>query len=61
MNYNETLMKYIDNRNYDEPIFIEEIKEYFKKIIGDNFEEKFKNIYLKYKEIINLPHLRNTN
>lgn len=52
MNYNETLMKYIDNRNYDEPIFIEEIKEYFKKIIGDNFEEKFKNIYVYINRLV---------
>ena len=44
MNYNDILIKYIDKCPYDEPIFIEEIKDYFKKIVQDNFENTFKNI-----------------
>lgn len=31
MNYNDILIKYIDKYPYDEPIFIENIKDYFKK------------------------------
>ena len=46
MNYNECLINYINKCPYDEPIFIEEIKDYFKKIIIDNFETTFKNIYV---------------
>ena len=46
MNYNNILIKYIDEYPYDEPIFIEEIKDYFKKIIQNNFETTFKNIYV---------------
>lgn len=29
MNYNDILIKYIDKCPYDEPIFIEDIKNYF--------------------------------
>ena len=36
MNYNNILIKYIDEYPYDEPIFIEEIKDYFKKIIQND-------------------------
>ena len=46
MNYNDILVRYIDKCPYDEPIFIEEIKAYFKKIVQDNFENTFKNIYV---------------
>lgn len=52
MNYNEILIKYIDECPYDEPIFIEEIKEYFKKIIQDNFENAFKNIYVYINRLV---------
>ena len=30
MNYNDILIKYIDECPYDEPIFIEDVKDYFK-------------------------------
>lgn len=52
MNYNDVLIKYIDECPYDEPIFIEEIKEYFKKIIQDNFENTFKNIYVYINRLV---------
>ena len=52
MNYNEILNKYIDEYPYDEPIFIEEIKEYFKKIINDNFDIIFKNIYVYINRLV---------
>ena len=38
MNYNDILVKYIDEYPCDEPIFIEDIKNHFKKYIKDNFE-----------------------
>ncbi len=52
MNYNEILIKYIDDYPYDEPIFIEEIKEYFKKYIKDNFDNIFKNIYVYINRLV---------
>ena len=52
MNYNEILIKYIDQCPYDEPIFIEEIKLYFKKIIQTNFENVFKNIYVYINRLV---------
>ena len=52
MNYNECLINYINNCPYDEPIFIEEIKDYFKKIIKDNFETTFKNIYVYINRLV---------
>lgn len=52
MNYNDILIKYIDNCPYDEPIFIEEIKVYFKKIIKDNFDHTFKNIYVYINRLV---------
>ncbi len=52
MNYNDILIKYIDKCPYDEPIFIEEIKDYFKKIIQDNFENTFKNIYVYINRLV---------
>ena len=35
MNYNDILIKYTDKCPYDEPIFIEEIKAYFKEKVYD--------------------------
>ncbi len=52
MNYNECLINYINKCPYDEPIFIEEIKDYFKKIIKDNFETTFKNIYVYINRLV---------
>lgn len=52
MNYNEILINYIDNCPYDEPIFIEEIKYYFKNKIQDNFENKFKTIYVYINRLV---------
>lgn len=52
MNYNEILIKYIDKCPYDEPIFIEEIRDYFQKIIQDNFESIFKNIYVYINRLV---------
>ena len=39
MNYNDILIKYIDEYPYDEPIFIEDIKDYFKNYIKNNFDD----------------------
>ena len=52
MNYNEILIKYIDNCPYDEPIFVEEIKEYFQKYITNDFEKIFKNIYVYINRLV---------
>lgn len=52
MNYNDMLIKYIDNCPNDEPIFIEEIKDYFRKIIDNDFENVFKNIYVYISRLI---------
>ncbi len=52
MNYNDILIKYIDACPFDEPIFIEEIKEHFKKFILDNFEKTFKNIYVYINRLV---------
>ena len=48
MNYNKLLLNYINKCPYDEPIFIEEIKEYFKKNIKDNVDKILKiiNVYI---------------
>ena len=35
MNYNELLIKYINDYPYDEPIFIDDIKKHFKNTILD--------------------------
>ena len=52
MNYNDILVKFIDEYPYDEPIFIEEIKDYFKKYIFDNFDNVFKNIYVYINRLV---------
>ncbi len=52
MNYNDILVKYIDEYPFDEPIFIEEIKEYFKNYIQDNFDNVFKNIYVYINRLV---------
>ena len=52
MNYNDILIKYIDGCPYDEPIFIEEIKDYFKKIITNNFDHTFKSIYVYINRLV---------
>ncbi len=52
MNYNDILIQYIDKCPYDEPIFIEDIKDYFKKIIQDNFENAFKKIYVYINRLV---------
>lgn len=52
MNYNEILMNYIDKYPYDEPIFIEDIKDYFKNYIKDNFDNVFKNIYVYINRLV---------
>jgi hypothetical protein len=44
MNYNEMVLEYINNYNDDEPIFIEEIKEYIKKICKDDNKNIFENV-----------------
>ena len=48
MNYNEILNKYIDNYPYDEPIFIEDIKDYFREFVHDNFD----NIYVYTNRLV---------
>lgn len=47
MNYNELLINYVNKRKKDEPIFIDEIKDYFKKIVN-NYDDCFKtiNVYI---------------
>ena len=52
MNYNNILIKYIDNCPYDEPIFIDEIKDYFQNFIKENFENIFKNIYVYINRMV---------
>ena len=52
MNYNELLTKYIDSYPYNEPIFIEDIKEYFKNFIKDNFDTSFKSIYVYINRLV---------
>ena len=52
MNYNDILVKYIDEFPYDEPIFIEEIEDYLKKYIKDNFDNVFKNIYVYINRLV---------
>lgn len=52
MNYNEILIKYIDKCPYDEPIFIEDIKGYFKNYIKNNFDDVFKNIYVYINKLV---------
>lgn len=52
MNYNDILINYIDKCPYDEPIFIEEIKDYFKSYIKDNFDNVFKNIYVYINRLV---------
>lgn len=52
MNYNDILIKYIDEYPYDEPIFIEEIKDYFKNYMKDNFDNKFKSIYVYINRLV---------
>ena len=52
MNYNELLIKYIDMCPFDEPIFIEEIKDYFKDKINGNFDIVFKNIYVYINRLV---------
>lgn len=52
MNYNNILVNYIDNCPFDEPIFIEEIKDYFKTIVKENFNNVFKNIYVYINRLV---------
>lgn len=52
MNYNDILIKYIDDYPYDEPIFIEEIKDYFRMFISDNFDVVFKSIYVYINRLV---------
>lgn len=52
MNYNYILIKYIDEYPYDEPIFIEEIKDYFKSFIHEEFDNVFKNIYVYINRLV---------
>lgn len=52
MNYTDILVKYIDEYPYDEPIFIEEIKDYFKNFVNDNFDNVFKNIYVYINRLV---------
>ena len=52
MNYNQMLIRYIDEYPVDEPILIEEIKDYFKDIIHDNFDNIFKSIYVYINRLV---------
>lgn len=52
MNYNDVLIKYINEYPYDEPILIEDIKKYFKNYINANFDEIFKTIYVYINRLV---------
>lgn len=53
MNYNELLTNYINKCPVDEPIFIEDIKEYFKLIITNNdFTKVINNIYVYINRLV---------
>lgn len=54
MNYNELLLTYINNCPFDEPIFIEEIKNYFKSLIKNNniYEKAIKKIYVYINRLV---------
>lgn len=52
MNYNDILLKYINDYPYDEPIFIEDIKAYFQDVVGDNFESSLKTIYVYINRLV---------
>lgn len=53
MNYNDILIRYIDEYPYDEPIFVEDIKAYFKNYIKNNFDNVFKSIYVYINRLVN--------
>lgn len=54
MNYNELLLSYINEYPLDEPIFIEDIKKYFKKNINDTslYEKTIKKIYVYINRLV---------
>ena len=54
MNYNTILMDYIDNCPFDEPILIEEIKQYIKDNIDekDNIDHVLKNLYVYINRLV---------
>lgn len=52
MNYNEILIKYIDNYPTNEPILIEDIKTYIKKIDYQNYNKIIKNIYVYINRLV---------
>lgn len=52
MNYNDILIKYIDEYPYDEPIFIEDIKNHFKELVSENYDNILKNIYVYINRLV---------
>lgn len=54
MNYNNILIDYIDNYPFDEPIFIEDIKEYLRTKLGDNinFNHILKTTYVYINRLV---------
>lgn len=52
MNYNDILVKFVDDYPHDEPFFIEEIKDYFRNYIKDNFDNVFKTIYVYINRLV---------
>lgn len=53
MNYNEILVRYIDSYPYDEPIFIEDIKNYFQSIENiKDFDHFLKTIYVYINRLV---------
>lgn len=54
MNYNDLLVSYINKCPFDEPIFIEDIKDYFKRLIKNNnlYEKTIKKIYVYINRLV---------
>ena len=54
MNYNELLMKYLNDCDTNEPILIEDIKNYFQNIITkkDEYISVIKNIYVYLNRLV---------
>ncbi len=52
MNYNEMIVDYIDDCPFDEPIFIEEIKEYFQDVIDGHTINVYLNRLVHNNKIV---------
>ena len=52
MNYNEILIKYIEEYPFDEPIFVNDIRQYFKNILKEEYENVIKDIYVYLNRLV---------